>query len=477
MAATSGMDMRAFYYPAAAGRGQGCRQRRAPATVRAGILRFVAPASPGGARCVTMPPIAINLGAPAMNIPSATRACGNGIDSHPLLVIPFFRRFRPSLARDLVYTLIWSSLLALALTLIGLLFTDRAGFFEVLWPNFVFAQCIGYLIHFAFALGHRWWPGIAARGPVLKMAYYTGLPLLCVFVGMWIASGLVGGAPVRHWLAQPRNITVISGVSLVLSCILLLIYIPRERAARAEAAVARESARVAAAERAAALAQMKLLEAQVEPHFLYNTLAHVDSAIESDPQAARRMLARLVALLRAAAAAATESATLASQVAWTRAYLELVEMRMGRRLAWTIDVEPGLDRVVLPPAILQPLVENAVKHGLEPRIDGGTIAIAARRAGDAVEVSVADTGEGFRATRDPARSTGIGLANLRARLALLYGDGATMTIADNAPRGARVALTLPLQDAGLPRAPAAATASLAVRSTERRPATAGRTVS
>jgi two-component sensor histidine kinase len=379
-----------------------------------------------------------------MNILSGTPGCDGDLEQHPLLLIPFFRRFRPSLARDFVYTLIWSSLFALALTLVGVLFSRGAGFLELLWPNFVFAQCIGFLIHLAFALGRRYWPGIAKRGPVARMAYYAGVPLVCMFIGMWIASGLVGGAAVRHWIAQPRNITLISGVSLVISCVLLLIYIPRERAARAEAAVALETARVAAAERAAAFAQMKLLEAQVEPHFLYNTLAHIDSAIESDPAAARRMLGRLVALLRATAAAATATATLASQVAWTRAYLELIEMRMGRRLAWTIDVDPGLDNVVLPPAILQPLVENAVKHGLEPRIDGGAIAIAAHREGDTVEVSVADTGEGFRATGDPARSTGIGLANLRARLGMLYGERATMTIADNAPRGARVALSLPL---------------------------------
>jgi signal transduction histidine kinase len=406
--------------------------------------------------------IATNLGGSAMNVLSGTGACASD-RAHPLLIIPFFRRFRPSPARDLVYTLIWSTLFALALTLIGLLFADHAGFLELFWPDFVFAQCIGLLIHVAFALGHRYWPGIDRQGPVVRMAYYTGVPLVCVFIGMWMASGLVGGAQVRHWIAQPRNITVISGVSLVISCILLLIYIPRERAARAEAAMARESARVAAAERAAALAQMKLLEAQVEPHFLYNTLAHIDSTIESDPRAARRMLARLVALLRATAAAATESATLASQVAWTRAYLELVEMRMGRRLAWTIDVGPGLDGVVLPPAILQPLVENAVKHGLEPRIEGGTIAIAARRTADGVEVSVADTGDGFRATRDPARSTGIGLANLRARLAMLYGERATMTVTDNAPRGARVALTLPVQASAAHDAAAASGAHAVAR--------------
>jgi Histidine kinase/Histidine kinase-, DNA gyrase B-, and HSP90-like ATPase len=380
---------------------------------------------------------------PIMTADPAQASCRSNSD-HPLLVFPFFRRFPQSITRDLVYTLIWAALLALAMTLIGLLYADHATFGEVFWPNLVFAQCIGFLIHGATAITHRVWPGLARGNRIAKTAFYAGLSLVCVFLGMWLASGIVGGSHVRQWMLQPRNITTISGVSLVISSLLLLIYIPRERAARAEAAMAHESARVAAAERAATLAEMKLLEAQVEPHFLYNTLAHVDSLIESDPPAARRMLARLIALLRATANAATERATLASQVGWTRAYLELLQMRMGTRLTWTIDVEAGLGDVALPPAILQPLVENAVKHGLEPRVDGGAIAISAHRRGDRLEVNVDDTGAGFRTTTRAESSTGIGLANLRARLAALYGGHATITIRDNAPSGARVALDLPI---------------------------------
>jgi signal transduction histidine kinase len=393
---------------------------------------------------MTMRAIATTLDTGAMNPSSPTRGCGGGLGNHPLLAIPFFRRWPYSITRDLVYTLIWNTGFALAFTVMGLLFSPRTGFFEMFWPNMVFAQCIGYLIHVAFAAGGRILPTIDSQNIVKRMVYYAGVPLVCLFAGMWLASGIVGGADMRHWIMQPRNMLVMSGVSMIISCVLLAIFIPRERAARVEAAMAQETARVAAAERATALAQMKLLEAQVEPHFLYNTLAHVDSTIESDPVAARRMLAHLIALLRATAAAATDTATLASQVAWTRAYLELVEMRMGRRLTWTIDVDAGLGGIVLPPAILQPLVENAVKHGLEPRLDGGSIAIAAHRDGNAVEVCVTDTGDGFRATRNAASSTGIGLANLRSRLAVLYGERATMTVTDNVPSGARVALRLPL---------------------------------
>jgi len=364
--------------------------------------------------------------------------------NHPLLVIPLFRRWPRSVARDLTYTFIWNCLFALAFTLMGLLFDSRAGFFQMFWPNMVFAQVIGYLIHMAFVAGARVLPDINRRGPALRTAYYAGVPLLCVLAGMWIASEIIGGGNMRHWIMQPRNVTVMSGVSLLISCVMLMIYIPRERAARAEAAMALETARVAAAERETTLAQMKLLEAQVEPHFLYNTLAHVDSLIESDSRAARSMLERLIALLRATATAATDTATLSRQLEWTRTYLELLQLRMGARLTWTIDVDAEARDTIVPPAILQPLVENAVKHGLEPRLAGGAITISAHRAGASIELCVADTGGGFRATRAAADSTGIGLANLRARLFTLYGERAQMTIADNTPSGARVALSLPI---------------------------------
>jgi len=364
--------------------------------------------------------------------------------NHPLLVIPLFRRWPRSVARDLIYTFIWNCLFALVFSLMGMLFDWHVGFFEMFWPNMVFAQVIGYLIHLTFTLGSRLLSDINRYGPVLRTVYYAGVPLVCVFAGMWIASGIVGGGNMRHWIMQPRNVAVMSGVSLFISCVLLMIYIPRERAARAEAAMALETARVAAAERETTLAQMKLLEAQVEPHFLYNTLAHVDSLIESDPRAARSMLERLIALLRATATAATDTATLSRQLEWTRTYLELLQLRMGARLTWTIDVDSEARDTIVPPAILQPLVENAVKHGLEPRLAGGAISISAHRVGASIELCVADTGGGFRATRAAADSTGIGLANLRARLFTLYGDRARMTIADNTPSGARVALSLPI---------------------------------
>jgi sensor histidine kinase YesM len=229
----------------------------------------------------------------------------------------------------------------------------------------------------------------------------------------------------------------------MISGVLLLVFIPRERAAKAEAAMAREQARVAAAEKETADARFRLLEAQVEPHFLYNTLAHVVSLIDGEPATAKRMIERLITLLRATASAATGTATLGGQVELLRAYLDILELRMGPRLAWRIDVPAELAALRVPPMLLQPLVENAVKHGLEPDIAGGSLTIAARRDGERLVLDVTDTGRGIRATTSAA-TTGLGLANLRARLAALYGDDARLTVEDHPPRGTRVTIVLPL---------------------------------
>jgi sensor histidine kinase YesM len=188
---------------------------------------------------------------------------------------------------------------------------------------------------------------------------------------------------------------------------------------------------------------MQLLEAQIEPHFLYNTMAHVVSLVDADPATAKRMLERLIALLRSAAGGEAGGGTLQAQVDHLRAYLDILALRMGPRLTWTLDVPADIARTPIPPMLLQPVVENAIKHGLEPKVEGGTVSVVARRDGDHVVLTVADTGLGFSEQRN-SNSTGLGLANLRARLATLFGTRATLTIEDNVPEGTRVTIALPV---------------------------------
>jgi hypothetical protein len=209
---------------------------------------------------------------------------------------------------------------------------DRLG-------ELVFANCIGFIIHAEFALGD-WITGRRCRDwPFMQRAfYYAGVPIVGVIAGYWVAFEILDWKRARDNLFTPGGIAGIVVLSVIISSILGVILSARERAAKAEAAFEAERARVATAERAAALASLKALEAQVEPHFLYNTLAHVESLIDREPATAKRMLARLIVLLRAAAAGGPDNrSTLGEQLEHMRAYLDVLAMRLGPRLHWSVD--------------------------------------------------------------------------------------------------------------------------------------------
>jgi signal transduction histidine kinase len=366
---------------------------------------------------------------------------------HPLEWIGFFRRFRPSALRNLIYTFIWNMGFVAVFTVVGLLFGPQVHLGRLLWANFVIANCIGYLIHGGFRLGDAllskriWQSGFA-----LRSAYYAGVTLVGVFGGYWLGFALLGMDDARGFVFSAQGAGEIGVLSLIISAILASIFLARERQALAEAAFQRERARVEAAEHQFHLAQLKLLEAQIEPHFLYNTLANVISLVDADPAAAKRMVARLIDYLRQAArAGGSAEATVGRQVELLQAYLDLMALRTNARLSYQVDMAPEVAALPLPPMLLQPLVENAIKHGLEPKVAGGRVCVGARREDSLLVLTVADNGLGFRTTRGDGTG-GLGLANLRARLDTLYGARARMTIEDAQP-GTTVTLTLPIEPA------------------------------
>ena len=196
-----------------------------------------------------------------------------------------------------------------------------------------------------------------------------------------------------------------------------------------------------ATEKELTVARLNLLHAQVEPHFLYNTLASAQLLTRSEPAQADRMLGHLIQYLRHSLPSSDESlSTLGDELERTRAYLEIVRIRMGARLALEVDVPDALRAVALPPMMLQTLVENAIKHGLEPKPGGGTVWVFARRDEDRVTVTVADNGQGFGLA---AGGTGIGLKNVRERLRLLYGERASLAVVANVPEGVAATITVP----------------------------------
>jgi len=197
-------------------------------------------------------------------------------------------------------------------------------------------------------------------------------------------------------------------------------------------------------------AELMRLRTQIEPHFLFNTVATVVQLVRSDPVTAHRTLARLIDYMSASRAhMRREETTLAEELRLTEGYLEIQRLRMESRLRYDVDVAPQLRGNRVPPAALLTLVENAIKHGLAPRKRGGTLRIAARRDGSWLVVSVADDGIGLRTTS----GRGSGLANVRARVQGLYGADAWLRLASAAEGGTTATLRLP---AGAPPATEAA---------------------
>jgi LytS/YehU family sensor histidine kinase len=204
-----------------------------------------------------------------------------------------------------------------------------------------------------------------------------------------------------------------------------------------------ERARKEAIQRLAAEAQLRLLQAQIEPHFLFNTLANLQALIGTDPGRARSMLDHLNVYLRAALTAARrERNTLGDEFALLRGYLEIIAIRMDRRLRYRLELPEELAGAEVPPMLLQPLVENAVKHGLEPKLEGGEIAVAATAGGGALTLRVTDTGVGLGGA--PTSDTRAGIAQVRERLAALYGGAASLEVVSNPAGGVIATLLLPL---------------------------------
>jgi len=212
--------------------------------------------------------------------------------------------------------------------------------------------------------------------------------------------------------------------------------------AEAKAAEAHHTAEEESLKRQVVEARMAAMQAQVEPHFLFNTLASIDHLIETDPARASTMQKNLIALLRASMPAMREKSTnLGRELEVVRPYLEILKVRMGERLQPQVSVPEGLYSADFPPMMLQSLVENSIKHGLEPKAEGGSINVSAEVIHGKLAVSVADTGVGF--AKAPTAGTGTGLTNIRERLSLIYGDAAEMKIAENTPSGTRVTIVVP----------------------------------
>ena len=236
---------------------------------------------------------------------------------------------------------------------------------------------------------------------------------------------------------------------LVVAGLAYLYFVFRRQAAEAADKIHHSELQRIELDRQMTEAQLASLRAQIEPHFLFNTLANVQQLYRMDPGRGRKMLASFIAYLRSVLPQMRHDETaLKHEVELARTYLDVLQVRMGGRLKVSFDVPEELAQLAFPPLALSTLTENAIKHGLNPLPEGGAIEISARIEGTQLKVSVADTGAGLRGSG----GTGAGVANLRARLAVLYGNAANLALEANEPRGIRATIAVPVRTVPMERA-------------------------
>ncbi len=333
---------------------------------------------------------------------------------------------------EIGYTLVFDTLIAGILTYILKDTSFRA--------YFIISQAIGLSI---CALCHAGLFLIRPQRPAL-IAAVIGIAIVLGGLLGGALGGALTGEPVISFFHQP-SITVRTVVlSLLFGIVIAFFFFSRREMEEIREVANRERIRRLTGEKQAIQTQLKLLQAQIEPHFLFNTLSTVASLMDTDVAAGKAMLTDLTHYLRASLTTTRAAwTTLGGELELVAAYLNILKRRMGRRLQVRIDVPENLKPLPMAPMLIQPLVENAVIHGIDPEIDGGAIEIRVERDAHAVAIAVADTGRGF--PEDP-RAGGMGIANVRERLFALYGDNGRLRFTENRPQGVRAIIEVPYDD-------------------------------
>ncbi|HRI18044.1 MAG TPA: histidine kinase [Burkholderiaceae bacterium] len=297
---------------------------------------------------------------------------------------------------------------------------------------------VGTVLLLAFTAASLWAESWLPRWLVQVLAVALAAPAATFLVYLFAVGGDVAEL-VRHE-GRLSGFVSISMTAIVIGIVVALGALYRERDAQARAAALQFELEKSTLERQALDAKLTRLHAQIEPHFLFNTLANVQALVESGSERAAPVLRHLIAYLRAAMPRLDDAeATLAAEVDLVRAYLELMHLRMPDRMSFDVTLAPELRSLRFPTMALLTVVENAVRHGIDPSEEGGRIEVGGRRDGETVTLWVADTGVGMSETAAP----GTGLANLHARLQAFYGPGARLDLHEVAPHGLRAEIVLP----------------------------------
>jgi signal transduction histidine kinase len=333
----------------------------------------------------------------------------------------------------------WVTVIALGVA------ASMVWFFDNEFPDLLVSTlCVGYTTMLLFTMAGNL--SFVQAGRVPREAAQIVAVIAGSALGT-VVTGLVKGRPLQTMLTDSLSgFVATSGLGIGFGCVVVAVYFYRERSARTSADLARIEAEFDAArareEKQLLGARLQLLQAQVEPHFLFNTLANVQHLVNTDPARASEMLGSLIRYLRAALPQMREqTSTLAREASMIRAYLESQRVRMGERLAYDLVIPDALAQQPMPPMMLISLVENAVKHGIDPLAGGGRITVSASGDDHAMRVTVADTGVGLA----EHAGMGIGIDNIRERLLTLHGANARLTLHENTPRGVVAAIEWPIR--------------------------------
>jgi LytS/YehU family sensor histidine kinase len=334
-----------------------------------------------------------------------------------------------SIQRQVLLAVALNTVIALTLSLL-----DNKSVFI----NLVYSQCIGLSIWLLVAVSQAWLIRDWERDRTRLVVLVPVCVVLGYALGAMAADLLLHTDSLGYWKQYPRQ-----SLGLLIMSLCAGIAVTYFLASRSQLAAERQ--RVEAATRQVTESRLKLLESQLEPHMLFNTLANLRMLISIDPARAQTMLDHLIAYLRATLSASRTTAhTLEQEFERLRDYLELMQVRMGPRLQFSLDLPEELRQTSVPALLLQPLVENSIQHGLEPKVEGGRIAIAAQRDGNTLCLEVVDTGLGLNPATLPHEGKGFGLAQVRERLATLYGSNGTLNLIATHAGGTRARVTFPI---------------------------------
>ncbi len=335
------------------------------------------------------------------------------------------KRFLTSLA----LTAVFNTVIALFLT--------HLGFGGGLRLNFIFSQAIGLSMCTFILAGHYFVKRTSfARHALLLLIAMPAGAAAGAFVGAHIA-----GIPFSEILrGRPAFFIQMLFIGILFGTMITYFFFSRERLSQTEAQLREEQIKRLTLEKNTLETRLRLLQAQIEPHFLFNTLSNVLSLLESEPAKGKVMLEDLARYLRSSLSRTRERmTTLGQELDLVRAYLDIYKVRMGERLRYTIEITETLRETPFPPMLVQPLVENALKHGIEPKIEGGEILIKAEDQDGCYRLIVGDTGSGL--SEDSV--AGLGLTNVRERLAALFNGKARLLLEENQPSGLKVTMEIP----------------------------------